>query len=59
VWILQYFIEGGTKYSRRKYSEKLWSRDRSKDHPETIPPEDPSHIQSPTPNAIADARSAC
>ena len=33
---------------------KEWSRDRKKGHPETAPPRDPSHLQTPTPDTIAD-----
>ena len=39
----------------RKYREKVWSRDWRKDHPDTAPPGDPSHIQSPNPGTIVDA----
>jgi hypothetical protein len=39
----------------RKCSDKLWSRDWRKGHPETTLPGDPSHIQSPNPDTIVDA----
>jgi hypothetical protein len=38
-----------------KYGHKVWSRDWRKGNPETIPPENPSHIQTPNPDTIADA----
>ena len=34
----------------------MWSRDLRKGHPETVPPGDPSHIQSPNPDAIVHAQ---
>ena len=34
----------------------VWSRDCKKGHPKTAPPGDPSHIQSPKPDTIADAK---
>ena len=34
----------------------MWSRDWRNDHPETAPPRDPSHIQSPNPDTIVDAK---
>jgi hypothetical protein len=49
--MLQSFLEGGTKY-RRRYRDKLWSRDWRKGHLETAPPGNPSHIQSPNLDAI-------
>jgi hypothetical protein len=27
VWILQCFLEGGTKYSWEKYKDKVWRRE--------------------------------
>jgi hypothetical protein len=39
-----------------KTETKVWSRDRKKDHPETAPPVDSSHIQSPNPDTIVDAK---
>ena len=38
----------------RRYWEKVWSRDWRKDHLETAPLGDPSHIQSPYPDTIVD-----
>jgi hypothetical protein len=32
----------------------VWNRDRRKGHPETAPPRDPSHVQSPNPDAIVE-----
>ena len=32
----------------------MWSRDWRKDHPETVPPRDPSYIQSQNTDAIVD-----
>jgi hypothetical protein len=40
---------------KRKYRDNEWSRDCRKGHPETFPPEDPSHMQTPNPDTIADA----
>jgi hypothetical protein len=36
-------------------TETEWSRDWRNDHPETGPPGDPSHMQSPNPDTIVDA----
>ena len=47
VWIIQCFLEEEQNTHRRKYEDKLWSRDLRKGHTETVPPGDPSHIQSP------------
>ena len=38
------------------YRDKVWSWDRRKDHPETAPPGDPSHIQLPNTHTITYAR---
>ena len=55
-WILHTFLEGETKCPwkelQRQSSELRWK----KDHPETVPPGDPSHIQPPNPGTIAYAR---
>ena len=40
------------KILRWKYGDKVWSRDLRKDHPETVPPLDPTHIQSPNLDTI-------
>ena len=40
---------GGQNTHRSKYGEKVWSRDLRKGHPETIPPGNSTHIQSPNP----------
>jgi hypothetical protein len=53
VWVLQSFLEKGTKYEI-KYGDKVWSRDWRKGHPETAPTGDPSNIQSPNPDIIVD-----
>ena len=43
-----------------KYGDKVWSKDWRKDwrndHPETAPPGDPSHKQTPNPDTIVDAK---
>jgi hypothetical protein len=39
---------------RRQLYQAPVSRDRRNDHPETAPPGDPSHIQSPNPDTIVD-----
>jgi hypothetical protein len=51
------FFEGETKYSR----EEIWrlnveQRLKEKGHLETTPPGDPSHIQTPNPDTIVDAK---
>ena len=33
-----------------------WTRNSRKGHPETAPPGDPSHMQTPNPDTIADAK---
>jgi hypothetical protein len=38
------------------YGDKVWSRDWRKGHPETAPSKDSSHIQSPNPDTIVDAK---
>ena len=38
----------------RSYRDKVWSSDERKDHPETAPPGDPSHIQLPNPDTFVD-----
>jgi hypothetical protein len=48
MWMLKSFSEGGTKYS--------WKEIQRKFHPEPAPPGDPSHIQTPNPDTIADAK---
>jgi hypothetical protein len=54
LWVLQSFLEGGTNYSREEiWGQSLEQRLR-KGHPETAPPGDPSHIQTPNPDTIAD-----
>ena len=40
---------------RRRYKDKVWSRVWGKDHPETNPPSDPSHIQLQNRVTITDA----
>jgi hypothetical protein len=53
--MLQCFLEGGTKYSQ----EEIWRQSveqRLNEKPsETVPPEDPSYIQLPNSDVIADA----
>jgi hypothetical protein len=39
----------------KRYRDKLWNRNWWKDHSETAPPGDQSHIQSPNPYTIVDA----
>jgi len=41
---------------RRRYREKLLSRDLCKGHPETSQPGDPSHMQIPNLENIVDAK---
>jgi hypothetical protein len=40
----------------KETQRKKWSRDRRKGHPETAPPRDPSFLQKPNPDTIADAK---
>jgi hypothetical protein len=55
--MLQSFLEGGTKCSREQIQrQSVWDRDRRKDHPETFPPGDPFHIQSPNADTFVDAK---
>jgi hypothetical protein len=51
--ILCSFIDLGTKYPGRSYRDKVQSRDRGKDLPETAPPGEPSHIETQNPDTIA------
>jgi hypothetical protein len=39
----------------KRYREKVWSRNSRKGHSETVPSEDPSHIELPNPDTIVDA----
>ena len=39
----------------RSYRDKVWNRDRRKDHPEVVPTRDPSPIQLPYLDSIVDA----
>jgi hypothetical protein len=52
----QSFLEGGTKY----LCEEIWRQNveqrLKKGHLQTAPSGDPSHIQSPNPDTIADAK---
>ena len=47
--------KGEQNTHRRRYRDKVWSRVWGKDHPETTPPSDPSHIQLQNPDTIVDA----
>jgi hypothetical protein len=49
-WVLWSFLEGEQNTHRSKYGDKVLSTLR-KGHPETVPPEDSSHIQLPNPDA--------
>jgi hypothetical protein len=40
----------------KRHTDKEGNRDWRKDNPETSPPEDPSHMQIPNPDTIADAK---
>jgi hypothetical protein len=40
----------------RRYRDKVWNRDTSKGHLETIPPGDPAHVQLPNPDTIVNAK---
>jgi hypothetical protein len=55
VWILRSFLEGGTKYPWKSYGDKVWSKDWREGHPDTVPPGDRSHTQSPNPDTIVNA----
>jgi hypothetical protein len=50
-----FFKQGEQNTHRRKYGNKLWSRDLRKGHPDTAPSGDPSHIQPPNLDPIVDA----
>jgi hypothetical protein len=50
LWVLWSFLEGEQNIHRRKYGDKVLSRDGRKGHPETIPPGDLSHIKLPDPD---------
>ena len=50
-WILQYFLEGGTKYSRNEISVEQKLRNG---HPDTATHGDPSHIQTTNSDTIVD-----
>jgi hypothetical protein len=39
-----------------KYRDKEWSRNWRKGHAETAPPGDPSHMQTPNLDTVADAK---
>ena len=41
---------------QKKCRNKEWSRGWRKGHPETAPPRDPSHLQTPNLDTIADAK---
>jgi hypothetical protein len=49
------FRRGEQNTHGRIYKDKVWSSDWKKDHAETAPPGDPSHIQSPNSDTIVDA----
>jgi hypothetical protein len=44
------------KKYRRKYGDKVWSRDLSKGQLKTAPSDGPSHITSPNPYIIVDTK---
>ena len=46
------------KYScpKKREGKKYWNKDWRKGHPETVPPRDPSHQQTPNPDTIADVK---
>jgi hypothetical protein len=54
--MLQSFLEGGTKYSGEKIQCQILEHRLKESYPETAPPEDPSHIQTPNPDIISDAK---
>jgi hypothetical protein len=49
-------LRRGNKILNGGKTEKVWSRDWRKGPPETPPPGDPSYIQTPNPDTIADAK---
>ena len=51
VFLLQFILEGEKNTHGRSYRDKVWRRD----HPETTPPGDTSHIQSENPDTIVAA----
>ena len=48
-----FLLRRGKNTHGRSYRDKIWSRDWRSDHPETVPPGDPSHKQPPNPGTIA------
>ena len=50
-----FLFRRGKNTQEKRYRDKLWSRDRRKDHLETAPPGDPSHIQLSNPDTVFDA----
>ena len=48
-------LRRGKNTHGRSCRDKVWSRDWRNDHPETAPPGNPSHKQTPKPNTIVDA----
>ena len=48
-------LRRGNKISMRGDTKTVWSRNGRKGHPVTVPPGDPSHIQSPNPDTVVDA----
>jgi len=58
MWILQSFLEGGTKIFTGVNTETNFGAETkgNKGHPETVRPGNPAHIQPPNPDNIADAK---
>jgi hypothetical protein len=56
TWVLWYFLERGTNTHGSKYGDNPWNRYWKKGHPETVPVEDSSHIQTPNPETIVDGK---
>jgi hypothetical protein len=54
--VLKFSSEGGKYIWEKIQEERLYSRDRSKDHPETALYGDPHQIQTPNPGTILDAK---
>jgi len=54
--MLQSFLEGGIKYLREEIQRQSVEQKLRESHPETVPPGDPSHTQTPNPDTIADAK---
>jgi hypothetical protein len=56
MWILQFFLEGRTKYPWNELQRQYSEQSLNNDHPETTPPGDPSHKPPPILDTTVDAK---